>query len=98
MHLKHSLSRARFVRSATSDVSREGNSMPTWSMAAPAGGGAFFASIVEVVEAFTIVLAVATFRGWRPAAVGTAAALGSLAGGVVGVGPRPARAAVPLLA
>src|SRR5438270_848255 len=37
----------------------------TWSIAAPALGAAFAASLVEVVEAFTIVLAVATLRGWR---------------------------------
>ena len=36
---------------------------------------AFLASLVEVVEAFTIVLPVATLRGWRPAAFGTAATL-----------------------
>ena len=45
-----------------------------WSVAAPAVGAAFLASLVEIVEAFTIVLAVATLRGWRPAAFGTAAA------------------------
>jgi Ca2+/H+ antiporter, TMEM165/GDT1 family len=36
---------------------------------------AFLASLVEVVEAFTIVLVVGTLRGWRPAAMGTLAAL-----------------------
>jgi Ca2+/H+ antiporter, TMEM165/GDT1 family len=36
---------------------------------------AFLASLVEVVEAFTIVLVVGTLRGWRPAAIGTLAAL-----------------------
>src|SRR5436190_1756462 len=53
--------------------------MLIWSTAAPAIGAAFLASLVEVVEAFTIVLAVATLRGWRPAALGTAAALCLLA-------------------
>ena len=52
----------------------------TWSTAAPAISAAFLASLVEVVEAFTIVLAVATLRGWRPAAVGTTAGLAVLAG------------------
>jgi Ca2+/H+ antiporter, TMEM165/GDT1 family len=52
--------------------------MLIWSTAAPAIGAAFLASLVEVVEAFTIVLAVATLRGWRPAALGTAAALAVL--------------------
>jgi len=59
----------------------------TWSIAAPAVMAAFLASLVEVVEAFTIVLAVATLRGWRPAAVGTAAGLAVLAGIVVLLGP-----------
>ncbi len=37
------------------------------------------ASLVEVVEAFTIVLAVGTVRGWRPALLGTGSALSVLA-------------------
>lgn len=36
---------------------------------------AFLASFVEVVEAFTIVLAVGLTRGWRPAFIGTALGL-----------------------
>jgi Ca2+/H+ antiporter, TMEM165/GDT1 family len=55
-----------------------------WSMMAPAIGSAFLASLVEAVEALTIVLAAATLRGWRPAAVGAGAALGVL-GIVIGV-------------
>src|SRR6201997_797190 len=61
--------------------------MMTWSTAAPAISAAFFASLVEVVEAFTIVLAVATLRGWRPAALGTAGGLGVLACIVLLLGP-----------
>ncbi|MEQ8354134.1 MAG: hypothetical protein RH942_01240 [Kiloniellaceae bacterium] len=61
--------------------------MYTWSTAAPAISAAFFASLVEVVEAFTIVLAVATLRGWRPAALGTAAALATLGAIVLALGP-----------
>ncbi|MCY0150946.1 TMEM165/GDT1 family protein [Hoeflea alexandrii] len=49
-----------------------------WTVLFPAVTAAFLASIVEVVEAFTIVLAVGTTRGWRPAIVGTAAALAVL--------------------
>src|SRR3954463_6508915 len=67
-------------------TAEEGNMM-TWSTAAPAISAAFLASLVEVVEAFTIVLAVATLRGWRPAALGTAAGLGVLAGIVLFLGP-----------
>jgi Ca2+/H+ antiporter, TMEM165/GDT1 family len=59
----------------------------TWSIAAPAVSAAFLASLVEVVEAFTIVLAVATLRGWRPAALGTTAGLALLAGIVLLLGP-----------
>ncbi|MGO4171351.1 COG4280 domain-containing protein [Bosea sp. TAF32] len=51
----------------------------TWTMAAPALSAAFLASLVEVVEAFTIVLAVGTVRGWRPALIGTGCALAVLA-------------------
>jgi Ca2+/H+ antiporter, TMEM165/GDT1 family len=61
--------------------------MITWSTAAPALSAAFLASVVEVVEAFTIVLAVATLRGWRPAAFGTIAGLAVLAGVVIALGP-----------
>src|SRR5271168_1302334 len=67
-------------------TAEEGN-MISWSTAAPAVSAAFLASLVEVVEAFTIVLAVATLRGWRPAALGTAAGLTVLAGIVLLLGP-----------
>ena len=55
--------------------------------AAPAVGAAFVASLVEVVEAFTIVLAAGTLRGWRGAVAGTAAGLAALALIVVALGP-----------
>jgi Ca2+/H+ antiporter, TMEM165/GDT1 family len=61
--------------------------MPTWTIVAPAVSAAFLSSIVEVVEAFTIVLAVATVRGWRPASLGAAAGLVLLALIVVTFGP-----------
>ena len=61
--------------------------MIEWSTAAPAIGSAFLASVVEIVEAFTIILAVATLRGWRPAVLGTAAALAVLAAVVLALGP-----------
>ncbi len=59
----------------------------SWAVALPAIGAAFAASLVEVVEAFTIVLAVGTLRGWRPAVAGTTAALGVLALLVLTLGP-----------
>jgi len=61
--------------------------MLTWSTAAPAIAAAFAASLVEAVEAFTIVLAVGTLRGWRPAACGTLAGLALLALLVAVLGP-----------
>jgi uncharacterized membrane protein len=48
---------------------------------------AFLASLVEFVEALTIVLAVGTVRGWRPALLGTAAGVVFLAVLVVLLGP-----------
>jgi Ca2+/H+ antiporter, TMEM165/GDT1 family len=48
---------------------------------------AFLASLVEVVEAFTIILAVGTVRGWRPAAAGTVAGLVALSVMVAVLGP-----------
>lgn len=58
-----------------------------WSAAYPAVISAFLASTVEIVEAFTIVLVVATLRGLRPALVGTGAALAVLALIVAILGP-----------
>jgi uncharacterized membrane protein len=61
--------------------------MFVWSAAVPAIASAFLASLVEVVEALTIVLAVVSLRGWRPAIAGTLAALGVLAATVLILGP-----------
>lgn len=69
----------------------------TWGIWASAVGASFAASFVEVVEAFTIVLAVGTFRGWRPAAFGTAAGLGVLTLLVAAFGPSLGRVPIHLL-
>ncbi len=61
--------------------------MISFATAAPAVSAAFLASLVEVVEAFTIVLATGTLRGWRAAIAGTAAALAVLVVIVVALGP-----------
>ena len=45
----------------------------SWLHASTAFVAAFLASLVECVEALTIVLAVGTTRGWRPALLGAAA-------------------------
>lgn len=68
-----------------------------WTIVAPAILAAFVASVVEVVEAFTIVLAVGTTRGWRPAILGTVAALAVLALIVVILGPVLDRLPIHLL-
>ncbi len=48
---------------------------------------AFAASLVEMVEALTIILAVGVTRGWRPVVLGTAGALVGLGGLVAVLGP-----------
>src|ERR1700681_3088333 len=53
----------------------------------PTMTAAFLASLVEAVEALTIVLAVATVRGWRPAGLGALAGLMVLVLIVVALGP-----------
>src|SRR5258708_16797155 len=58
---------------------------------------AFLASLVEAIEALTIVLAVATVRGWRPAGLGAAAGLASLALVVAALGPLLDRVPLHLL-
>ena len=60
----------------------------------PAISASFLASTVEIVEAFTIVLAVASLQGWRPALTGAFAALATLAATVLALGP--ALSAIPL--
>ena len=59
----------------------------TWTSIAPAVTAAFLSSLVEAVEALTIVLSVATVRGWRPAGLGALAGLASLALIVLLLGP-----------
>ena len=63
----------------------------------PAVAASFLASLVEAVEALTIVLAVATVRGWRPAGFGVLAGLALLALIVSGLGPLLDRVPLHLL-
>jgi uncharacterized membrane protein len=58
---------------------------------------AFLASFVEVVEAFTIVLAVGVTRSWRPALTGAALALALLAALVLAFGPLLALVPITIL-
>ena len=60
----------------------------TWTAAASAAVlAAFLSSLVEAVEALTIVLSVATVRGWKPAGLGALAGIGTLALIVILLGP-----------
>jgi Ca2+/H+ antiporter, TMEM165/GDT1 family len=58
-----------------------------WAHAWPSVVAAFLASLVEFVEALTVILAVGTVRGWRGALIGTGGALGLLIAIVVVLGP-----------
>src|ERR1700736_2373682 len=61
--------------------------MGSLAHAGPTLIAAFLASLVEAVEALTIVLAVASVRGWRPAGLGAFAGLVLLVLIVVALGP-----------
>jgi len=52
--------------------------MTAWLSHLPTFGAAFLASLVEFVEALTVVLAVGAVRGWQPALEGASAGLGLL--------------------
>lgn len=68
--------------------------MSNWLHIAPSVSAAFLGSLVEFVEALTIVLAVGTVRGWRSALAGTAAGAGLLILLILLLGP--ALALIPL--
>ena len=68
-----------------------------WTTAAPAITTAFLSSLVEAVEALTIVLAVAFVRGWRPAGIGSLAGLALLVIVVLALGPLLDRISLQLL-
>jgi Ca2+/H+ antiporter, TMEM165/GDT1 family len=59
----------------------------SWAHIGPVITAAFLASLVEAVEALTIVLAVATVRGWRPAGLGALAGFLALTLIVAALGP-----------
>jgi uncharacterized membrane protein len=61
--------------------------MIDWTHAGPSVLAAFLASLVEFVEALTIVLAVGTVRGWYPALIGTAGGVALLVVLVIMLGP-----------
>src|SRR5713101_5320788 len=61
--------------------------MIDWIHLGPSVTAAFLGSLVEFVEALTIILAVGTVRGWRSALLGTAGGLAVLTALVVVLGP-----------
>lgn len=65
-----------------------------WSHIGPPIVASFLASLVECVEALTVVLAVGSVRGWRSALIGSAAAVGVLLILIAGLGSALTR--VPL--
>jgi uncharacterized membrane protein len=71
--------------------------MIDWAHAAPSVTAAFLASLVEFVEALTIVLAVGMVRGWRSALLGTVGGVLVLALIVIVLGPALDRIPVELL-
>lgn len=66
----------------------------SWVHIVPSVTAAFLASLVEFVEALTVVLAVGTVRGWRPALAGTGLGLAALVALVAALGPALTR--IPL--
>ena len=71
--------------------------MQHWISLAPTALGSFMASVVEFVEALTIVLAVGIVRGWRSALLGAGAALAVLVALVALLGPSLARIPLPVV-
>ncbi|TXR50018.1 COG4280 domain-containing protein [Phyllobacterium endophyticum] len=61
--------------------------MTSMTTIVPIMTAAFLGSFVEVVEAFTIILAVGVSRSWRPAFIGTGLALAVLAVLILTLGP-----------
>jgi uncharacterized membrane protein len=57
-----------------------------WAHAGPSILASFLASLVECVEALTVVLAIGSIRGWRSALLGSSAATGILLLLVAGLG------------
>src|SRR5260370_910284 len=95
MNLLHcSLPRSVGVNEEQRTVGQGGSAMIAWIHGGPRVTAAFLGSLVECVEAVTIVLAVGTVRGWRSALLGAAGGLAVLTALVVGLGP--ALAVLPL--
>jgi uncharacterized membrane protein len=68
-----------------------------WTSTGPTVLASFMASMVEFVEALTIVLAVGVVRGWRSALLGTGAALAVLVALIVVLGQSLAKIPLPVV-
>src|SRR5258708_4745615 len=75
----------------------EHGELMTWAHAGPSVAAAFLASLVEFIEALTVVLAVGVVRGWRPALLGTGLGLGVLFLIVILLGPALARIPIDIV-
>lgn len=71
--------------------------MPDWTAAGPSMIASFMASLVEFVEALTVVLAVGVVRGWRSALIGTGAALVLLVALIVTLGQSLSKIPLPVV-
>jgi uncharacterized membrane protein len=71
--------------------------MTSWTSVGPSVLASFLASLVEFVEALTIVLAVGIVRGWRSALFGAAAGVLVLAALVLALGTSLAALPLPIL-
>lgn len=71
--------------------------MMLWTHAGPSVLAAFLASLVEFIEALTIVLAVGTVRGWRSALTGVAGGVVLLAVMIIVFGPLLGQIPIKLL-
>lgn len=65
-----------------------------WTHAGASAAAAFLASLVEFIEALTVVLAVGAVRGWRGSLTGAALGLGVLV--ILTAAPGPALTQIPL--
>jgi uncharacterized membrane protein len=68
-----------------------------WTHAGASAIAAFLASLVEFVEALTVVLAVGAVRGWRGALTGTGLALAVLAALIATLGPALTRIPIDMV-
>ena len=76
---------------------QEDRKLIEWTSAAPSVLASFMASMVEFVEALTIVLAVGVVRGWRSALLGTAGGVALLAVLVLALGRSLSGVPLPML-